>query len=237
MDETFTKPCYFDSFAKDEDGCINYSDFVAAIEDCEVMESVCVVLNSVVSGVTTKENTAMDKNESLPEDAVVLADATMTPPPVLGAVTATTTASVAVQDSAIADIKALIPADGHVSGATVAMAVVGLAGSGAVIKLVKSFMDSRQEQEMKRLEIEERKAESTDEQHATCSVERAALEAKVAALTSTLETITEKMNGMFDSLESADSKIEELKSRLHSAEYMKEEAKPKKPVKKPKRKV
>lgn len=124
-----------------------------------------------------------------------VASASITTPPAPGAMTAT----VGVPDTAIDQIKNLIPAGGQASGTTVLLAIVGVAGGGAAFKLYQNLTKSSAEKserahelEMKRLELEHQAKQQSEDQHKACSVERAALEAKVAALTARLEEVSAK---------------------------------------------
>jgi hypothetical protein len=77
-----------------------------------------------------------------------------------------TVPSVAVP-SDLPDLKAMIPADGKVTGATVAMALVAVAGSGAVIKLVKDHLE-------RKAELREKELDKKQSDHAQCEAARAA---------------------------------------------------------------
>ena len=117
-------------------------------------------------------------------------------------VEAKTVASVGVNEG-LPDIKALIPADGKITGATVAMAAVAVAGSGAVLKLVKNWMDGRKELAEKKLEVEEKKSEKQDEQHQQCNAARLALDAKLDKVEGRLEMLVEKLDGLKEDVEGA----------------------------------
>ena len=92
-----------------------------------------------------------------------------------------TTAAVAVPEG-LPDLKALMPADGKVTGSTVAMALIAVAGSGAVIKMVKSWLDKRAELQEKELELKAEQQKAEREQQGQCAATHATLEARVAAL-------------------------------------------------------
>ena len=107
------------------------------------------------------------------------------------------TATVGV-DAAVAQVKSLVPHDaspGLLVGGAAALAVIGAAikfGPQA-LKNRAEAAEREHEREMRRLELEEKKAQQNDDQHGKCSVERAALEAKVAALESSLSGMAAKV--------------------------------------------
>lgn len=236
--------CEWPKEIEDSSGCISLTYMIKNLNDCELPSDRKVCFSTKISPVNAKGEVVanefeppprkvhkMDKTESLPNDPIMLADATMTPPPMLGATT-TTAATVAVPDNAIAEIKALIPADGNVSGGTVAMALVGLAGSGAVIKLVKSALDAKQEREMKRLEIEEQKQEQPEEDdHGSCELQRAELAARIEVMTAKIDALNEKLGGVLESIEGFGSELGEVQGRLSQVEAPAKKAPAKKPSK------
>lgn len=131
---------------------------------------------------------------------------------------ATTTATVGV-DSAVTQMKALLPAGADPAlmvGGAVTLAVVGAAikFGPSVLKARAERAEREHEEKMRRLEIEEKKAEKQDEQHQQCSASRMALEAKVASLESKLEALP-KSGSSFDL---GDFDPEELEDRLKKLE-------------------
>lgn len=161
--------------------------------------------------------------EHKPEPEPQAPATTVTMPPIVGQMTA----SVGVPENAIAEVKSLVPADGNANIITVALAVVGVAGGGAAIKLYHNMVKSKHDQEMKRLEIEEKRSEKQDDQHQQCNVARAALEAKIAALTTRIEDLSvRKSDG--PSLDLGDFDPEELEERLKKIEAALKPAKGKK---------
>lgn len=99
-----------------------------------------------------------------------------------------TTATVGV-DAAVGQIKALLPAGADASPGLLIGGAAGLAVVGAAVKFGPGLLKARaeraaearqleHEEKMKRLEIEEKRAESD---HGSCSAQRAMLEARVAA--------------------------------------------------------
>jgi hypothetical protein len=102
-------------------------------------------------------------------------------------------------DAAIGQVKALLPADasaGVLVGGAAALAVVG-----AAIKLGPSMLKARaekasqeHEREMRKLEIEEKKAEQGEDQHKQCGMARMALEAKVAEQAGQLASLSAKLS-------------------------------------------
>lgn len=162
--------------------------------------------------------------EPTPEPVVAPAVTTATLPPVVGQMTA----SVGVPENAIAEVKSLVPADGNANMITVALAVVGVAGGGAAIKLYQNMVKSKHDQKMKELEIEERRTEKQDDKHQACAAERTALEAKVSALTAKVEELTAKMPSTGSSFDLGEFDPEELEERLKRIEAALKPAKGKK---------
>lgn len=77
-----------------------------------------------------------------------------------------TVPSVAVPSN-LPDLKSVIPADGKVTGATLVMALIAVAGSGAVIKLVKDHLD-------RKADLREKELDKKQSDHAQCEMARAA---------------------------------------------------------------
>lgn len=142
--------------------------------------------------------------------------------------------SVGVPDTAVNDIKKLMPADGNATGITVMLAVVGVAGGGAAFKFYQNWQKGRQEVEMKKLEIEEKKVEKQDNDHKACSASRAMLEAKVAEQASQLAALTSKLAEVeakaskADGLSLEDIDLGEMKDRLEKLEASLKDKKAKK---------
>jgi len=145
---------------------------------------------------------------------------TITMPPVVGQMTA----SVGVPDNAIAEVKSLVPAGGDANMITVALAVVGVAGGGAAIKLYQNMVKAKHDEKMKALEIEQQRSEKQDDQHKQCDASRMALEAKVAALSAQVE----KMTSTGSSFDLGDFDPAELEERLKKIESALKTAKAKK---------
>jgi hypothetical protein len=169
------------------------------------------------------KKTQNTETEHKPEPESQPSATSITMPPVVGQMTA----SVGVPDNAIAEVKSLVPAGGDASMITVALAVVGVAGGGAAIKLYQNMVKSKHDQEMKRLEIEEKRSEKQDDQHQQCNVARAALEAKVAALTTRIEDLSARKSES-PSLDLGDFDPEALEERLKKIEAALKTAKAKK---------
>lgn len=113
-------------------------------------------------------------------------------------------ASVEVAD-APPDLKAFMPADGKLTGANVAMALIALAGSGAVLKLVKDWLD-------KRAELKEKELENQQSQHATCDAARAAdatrTQEALAALSVRIDDVELRIVKLFKKLKQPTKKKE-----------------------------
>lgn len=139
--------------------------------------------------------------ESTPASPVLLASAII--PEAQASVPAETTASVGV-DSAVAQMKALVPGGADASPALLVGGAAALAVIGAGIKFGPQMLKARAEKqaqeheaEMKRLEIEQQKAEQQkqqDDQHQSCSASRAALEARVVAAEAKAQTLEARLS-------------------------------------------
>ena len=121
---------------------------------------------------------------SLPRQMPVLDDA----PPV------ETVPSVSVPTD-LPDLKALIPADGKITGATVAMALVAVAGSGAVVKLVKDHLD-------RKADLKEKELDKQQNDHGQCEMARAADAEKTRAALAAVEERLGSLEGRVSTVES-----------------------------------
>lgn len=151
-----------------------------------------------------------------PEPVVepVMTPVTATLPPVVGM----TTATVGISDNAISEVKSLVPADGNANMITVALAVVGVAGGGAAIKLYQNMVKSKHDEAMKRLEIEQQRSDKQDDQHQACNAARAALEARVATLSAKVEELAAKPTSSGSSFDLGEFDPEEIEQRLKKIE-------------------
>lgn len=116
-------------------------------------------------------------------------------------------------DTALAEVKALIPAGGDAGAATVLLAAIGVAGGGAAWKFYNAHSKRKHDEKMKELELKHERAEQRDNNHEKCSAERLALEAKVSALETRLNDAERKSSGIelpFD--------VDDLKERLAKLE-------------------
>ena len=93
------------------------------------------------------------------------------------------------------DLKALIPSDGKVTGSTVAMALIAVAGSGAVIKLVKDHLD-------RKAELKEKELDKQQSDHAQCDAARAADAEKTRVALAAVEEKLSAIEGRVSTLES-----------------------------------
>ena len=97
--------------------------------------------------------------------------------------------------SNLPDLKAMIPADGKITGATVAMALVAVAGSGAVIKLVKDHLD-------RKADLKEKELDKQKNDHGQCETARAADAEKTRAALAVIEEKLSALEGRVSTLES-----------------------------------
>lgn len=121
-----------------------------------------------------------------------------------------------------AEIQKFIPADGQVTGTTALLAGMAVLG-GITVKFGPTLLKAVHSIKMKRLQVEEKKAEKEEEGHQKCAVERASLEAKVAALESKVSALAEKSEGFdlddldFGGLEDRIKKLEKALKAKASA--------------------
>lgn len=99
-------------------------------------------------------------------------------------------------DTAIDQVKGLVPAGADVGAGTLIVGAAALAIIGAAIKIGPKMLEASSakaekahELEMERLRLEREKSEKQDDQHAQCSAARAALEARIAGLQVRLDEV------------------------------------------------
>jgi hypothetical protein len=126
-------------------------------------------------------------------------------------------ASVAVPEG-LPDLKAIIPADGKVTGSSVAMALIAVAGSGAVIKMVKGWLDKRAELQEKELELraEQQRAEQEQKRddHGKCEAAREALAAEMRSSAAELRAAAESAKAANSQITDAVTQLSERVSTL-----------------------
>lgn len=121
-----------------------------------------------------------------------LATSVASPAPMVAAPAAPQTTATVGVDAAVGQIKALLPAGADASPGLLIGGAAGLAVVGAAVKFGPGLLKARaerlaqekereHEEKMKRLEIEEKKSEKSEDQHGQCNAARLALEARVAA--------------------------------------------------------
>jgi hypothetical protein len=102
-------------------------------------------------------------------------------------------------DTAIEQVKSLVPAGTDVGAGTLIAGAAALAVIGAAIKIGPKVLEANSakaekahELELEKLRVEREKAEKQDDQHAQCSAARAALEARIAGLQARLDDVQAK---------------------------------------------
>jgi len=176
----------------DEDGHVSVRDIRTDPEPCRVPDGFRGWISRVAlfkpDGTKVDHDTFQDpprkKPMSLPRQMPTIDDV----PPV------ETVPSVAVP-SDLPDLKAMIPADGKITGATVAMALVAVAGSGAVIKLVKDHLD-------RKAELKEKELDKRQNDHGQCEMARATDAEKTRAALAVVEERLGALEGRISTLES-----------------------------------
>lgn len=120
----------------------------------------------------------------------VMADSVEVPAPVVvppAPEAPVTVASVGAPDL-VGQVQQLMPKDGNATAVTAVMAALVVVG-GLLYKLGPNLLKARNEREMKRLEIEEKKVEQNNEQHQQCTAARVALEGRVTQLAARIEQV------------------------------------------------
>jgi hypothetical protein len=176
----------------DETGHVNVRDIRPDPEPCRVPDGFRGWISRVAlfkpDGTEVDHDTFQDpprkKHMSLPRQMPIIDDV----PPV------ETVPSVAVP-SDLPDLKAMIPADGKITGATVAMALVAVAGSGAVIKLVKDHLD-------RKADLKEKELDKQQNDHGQCEMARAADSEKTRVALAAVEERLRVLEGRVSTLES-----------------------------------
>jgi len=88
------------------------------------------------------------------------------------------------------DVQAL--AAQGVSGSTaITLALIGVASSGAVLKLIRDWLKGRRDLDDKRLDIEAKKIERYDEAQRRCAVDRLQLNVQISKLEKKLAEVSE----------------------------------------------
>ena len=176
----------------DETGHVNVRDIRPDPEPCRVPDGFKGWISRVAlinpDGTETDHDTFQEpprrKPMSLPRQMPTVDDV----PPV------ETVPSVSVPSN-LPDLKAMIPADGKITGATVAMALVAVAGSGAVIKLVKDHLD-------RKADLKEKELDKQKNDHGQCETARAADAEKTRAALAAVEERLGSLEGRVSTVES-----------------------------------
>jgi hypothetical protein len=167
-----------------------------------------------------------------PEEELPMSEAAHNEAPAAAPVT---TESIGV-DAAVAQVKTLVPAD--TSPALLIGGAAMLAVIGAAIKLGPGLLKARAEArerdhelQMKKIELEERKSEKSEDQHQQCSAARGALELRVSGVEKRLDEVAAEakkavasgpsFGGNFDP-----ESIEDRLARLEKAAKAQKAAKP-----------
>ena len=128
-------------------------------------------------------------------------------------------ASVGLPTEGLPDLKALMPKDGNLTGAHVAAMAVAVAGSGAVLKVVKDFLEKRsarqkeQDEEAKQAKAEQQ--EQKEEQHAQCHAAREALALRVSEAEAKAAAAQQEAQ---EAAQAAQERAEELSQALAEAQ-------------------
>ena len=199
--------CQLPGNLKDSDGCYPPSIISDGyLSNCTSTAEICISVKAVLTEANKEVKKTHPAAEAAKEPHMEAKEVVQEAPVVVEAAPAKTVESVGVPADSLPDLKSFIPADGKMTGAAVGAMVVAVAGSGAVIKLVKSWMDGRKELAEKKLEVEEKKVEKQEEQHQKCSAERMMLETKLSAAESKLESLVSELREMSEKVEDAYAK-------------------------------
>jgi len=128
------------------------------------------------------------------------------------------TASVGAEPMDTFNVQALA-ANGGANGSTVLLALIGVAGSGAVIKLVKDALKGRKELAEKKLELEEKRLEKQDENHQKCSAERLSLRIQVEKMSAQVADLGKSVSNIqSDPMSFAGADLEDFSERMERLE-------------------
>jgi len=182
-------PC---AWPMDEDGHVNVRDIRPDPEPCRVPEGFRGWVSRVAlfkpDGTEVDHDTFQEPPRKKPMSLPRMMPTTEEVPSV------ETVPSVSMPAD-LPDLKALIPADGKVTGSTVAMALIAVAGSGAVIKLVKDHLD-------RKAELKEKELDKQQSDHAQCDAARAADAEKTRMALAAVEEKLSALEGRVSTLES-----------------------------------
>jgi len=189
--------CVWPEDQRDANGCYPMRLLINATGGCEIKPGVCFSVETSIEEPMKKHK----HKEEIKVEPAATEEAPVAAPIVADTVSMTaipeapvTTATVGV-DTAIAQMKALVP-PGTDPGLMVGGAA-GLAVLGAAVKfgpgMLKARAERQHEEKMKQLELEEKKVEKSDNGHESCSVQRAALEARLMALVTKLEQVEARL--------------------------------------------
>lgn len=230
--EAQKQPCVWPEESRDKSGCYPMSYFFNT-GGCEIKSDVCFSVETDIEAPMKKhkhkeEIKVEPPAEEAPVAAPVVADTvSMTAVPEAPV----TTATVGV-DTAIAQMKALVP-PGTDPGLMVGGAA-GLAVLGAAVKFGPSMLKARaerqHEEKMKQLEIEEKRTDKSEDGHQSCAVERAALEARLVGVLAKMQEVEARLAALskqapvavegFDP-EALEERLEKLEKALKPAKAKK----------------
>lgn len=231
MDAGLLPPCEWPAESRDEYGCVPFSLFAKLIDTCSVGDfdgGLCFTMSLDIhdkhghlldgdndplgEGGCQHKDTPEWKAEHQEEVRMETNEAvSVTPAPVLGE----TTTTVGV-DTAITQVKQLVPGGADASPALLIGGAATLAVVGAAIKFGPQVLKSRHEARMKELELKQEQQSKEDDKHQACAVERAALEAKVVALESKIAGLESKKSE--EGFDFGDIDFGDLKDRLEKLE-------------------
>ena len=152
----------------------------------------------------------------------VMADVVEVPAPAPVPEAPATVASVGAPDL-LGQVQQLMPKDGNATGVTAVLAALVVVG-GLLYKLGPNLLKARNEREMKKLEIEEKKLEQQNDQHQACTAARVALEGRVTQLAARIEQVDAMCSSISHKVEETSisfgegSSPEEIVERLEALE-------------------
>ena len=129
------------------------------------------------------------REQSAPAKAVEQAEAA-------AADTAAKAQAVVEQVPHLADLKSALPAGGDTNMLTVVMAGIAVLGGGAAFKFYQNFSNQKHEQNMKRLELEDKRSEEQGKEckaHAGAALELNAVKSRLEEVEEALEESTKKL--------------------------------------------
>ena len=213
-----TDLCDFSNFTKDARGCLPIRAFFILDDGCRIPDDVRCFTMRYSEDRPKREQRKQQKLMSDNKPTEALSPLLPAKEEALGPVIphkAEEQPTLIASETAIQEIKELIPPGTDPGMATVLLAAVGVAGGGAAWKFYAQHSKNKHEQAMRRLEIEAMRADSRsaeEDNHRKCVAERIALEHKIQDLETRLAASEKKHSLALSSFdpEALEERLEKL---------------------------